>query len=90
MNIDDIKKLADLSRLSVSEEELNSYQEGFTQILAYLDSIKKVDVQNEEAFFVTHNVVREDELPGGFSSGEVLVAAAPQREQDFIKVKKII
>lgn len=90
MNTEDVKKLAELSRLSLSQEELDSYQKGFDQILEYLDSIKKVNIQHEGAFFVTRNVVREDEDTDSSVNTDDLVAAAPQRDSNYIKVKKII
>lgn len=93
MNIDEIKKLAELSRLTLSDEECESYIHDFKGILAYIDTIKQVPVGESEGSDsnVIKNVMREDTDP--YTAGEFtteLLAAAPETEGNYIKVNKVL
>lgn len=93
MNIDEIKKLAELSRLSLSDAECESYIHDFEGILAYIDTIKQVVVENgdETDTGAIKNVMREDAEPykvGEFT--EELLSAAPETDGNYIKVNKVL
>lgn len=93
MNIDEIKKLAELSRLTLSDAECESYIHDFKGILAYIDTIKQVPVGDSQGgdSKVIKNVMREDTNP--YTPGEFtteLLAAAPETEGNYIKVNKVL
>ena len=89
---EDIVKLADLSRLKLSDEEIDRMKGEMTAILAYVDKLKTApggDVG--PLMFVNKNVMRED--ANAHESGmytEKLVKAAPRSEGGYVKVKKIL
>ncbi|HVW82499.1 MAG TPA: aspartyl/glutamyl-tRNA amidotransferase subunit C [Candidatus Paceibacterota bacterium] len=90
---DEVKKLAALARVEVKEEDLDTFVEGFDAILAYvgqLDSLElPADLKGEAPKL--RNVFRADENPtpsGTYT--ERLVAAFPEKEGDYLKVKQII
>lgn len=93
IEIKDIEKLAELSRISISDDEKNVFLKDIDSILGYVDQIKEV-VGNEQ--FASpksglKNVFREDANP--HSSGqftENLLDCAPEKENGYIKVKKIL
>ena len=59
----EVKKIATLARLSLSEEETQSYAEQLTAIFGYVEMLNEVDTEGvEETSQVTglQDVVRED------------------------------
>ena len=93
MNPDDINNLAKLARMELSEVEKTSLAADMKNILAFVDQIKEADIDMDAAGRVgpVYNVFREDANPhetGIYT--ETLVSAAPEREGNFVKVKKIL
>jgi aspartyl-tRNA(Asn)/glutamyl-tRNA(Gln) amidotransferase subunit C len=94
VSADDVKKLAALSRLELTEEEVAKLQGEFTSILAYIDTIQKVELPETPAgsvYLDIENVTREDGEPhetGAFT--DALLAQAPRKEGNYLKVKKIL
>ena len=93
MNDKDIQKLADLSRLDLSSEEITSYTKDFEGILEYINILNSLTVSNENKINKDKNTnyLREDDesyTSGSFS--EDLLNAASGREGDFIRVQKIL
>lgn len=93
MDKKEIENLAQLARMDLSEAEKASLASDMKDILAFVDKIKEadVDVTLENRVGAVYNVFREDMDP--HESGiytEALLAAAPSREGDFVKVKKIL
>lgn len=94
MTIEEIEKLATLSRLTLSPAEKERMRGEFDSILEYVATIQKVSASagtRTPSLVAQKNVMREDANP--HESGlhtEALVSAAPKREGDYIKVKKIL
>ncbi len=91
---EEIEKLALLSRLTLSSEEKERMRSECDSILGYIATIQKVSATSTErtrSIVATVNVMRDDGSP--HESGihtEALVSAAPRREGNYIKVKKIL
>jgi aspartyl-tRNA(Asn)/glutamyl-tRNA(Gln) amidotransferase subunit C len=93
MNKEDIKGLADLVRLELADADIESYQKDFEGILNYINTINDVslDDYNDQLRSVTTNTMRADDV--SYESGqftEDLLNAAPHREGDYFKVKKVL
>lgn len=76
---EDIKHIADLSMLNLSEEEINKYTENMQEIVEFANTINKVDTEGaaESAFALdTYNVFREDEVKESMDR-ELLLSNAP-------------
>ncbi len=93
---DEIIKLANLSRLKLSEEEIARMQGEMTNILAYVDKLKSAPgISGGPVMSTNKNVLREDANPheGGIFT-ERLVGLAPKKEKTsegwYVKVKKIL
>lgn len=94
IELKDIEKLAELSRVSISQSEKEMFFKDIGSILEYVDQIKKVagetkSVSSEDGVRV--NVFREDEnchKTGEFT--EALIESAPKKENGRVKVKKIL
>ena len=87
----DIKRLAGLARVSVSEEEESGLEEQIRSILDFVKEIQSVDVSNVGQINTEVNVLREDKNPheGGIYT-DVLMTAAPATEKGYVKVKRVI
>ena len=86
-------ELAKLSRISISDEEAESLSHEFESILNYVSEVKEVSnsPRKDLGEFETRNVMREDNA--GHESGiytEKILNEAPARQDNFIKVKKIL
>ncbi len=88
---EEIKKLGNLARIEVSEDDIEAFKKDLGSILAYIDQIQSIDVGNVESEYFVKNVVREDPNPsvaGEFT--EEILAEAPDTQDGFIKVNKIL
>ncbi len=88
---DEIKKLAHLARIEVTEEEVAQYAQDLESILGYVDQINNVDVSSVDGAPLQINNFRLDENP--HESGqyiESLLADAPASQDGFYKVPKIL
>lgn len=94
MSIDNeqIKKLAYLARLEIPEERLDVLRKGFDSILAYIDQIESVTIGDISGFQEPiKNVMRDDDnaiVPGAYT--ETLLAEAPDREDNYVKINKVL
>jgi aspartyl-tRNA(Asn)/glutamyl-tRNA(Gln) amidotransferase subunit C len=91
MNSEEIKKLGFLARMEVSDEDAEVFADDIANILEYVKQVEEVDTHDIEVSFALKNVMREDDNP--YESGiftEDILAQAPDTENGFIKVKKIL
>ena len=91
MTNEDIAKLGELAKIEIKLEEIEGFKKDFESILGYINQIESVDLGDVSPTYLTENVAREDVVknnPGEFS--EDLLNSAPQTENGFIKVKKIL
>lgn len=91
---DEIKHVANLARLELSEEEVLKYGSQLSDVLSYIDQLREVDVDGvEPTAQVTGllNVLREDEV-NEWSNDEVVNALdeAPLLENGQVKVKRVL
>ena len=90
---DDVLKLAALSRLSLSEEEVARLQSELSSILGYVEILSKVNTQGvEPTSQVTGltNVMRNDSEIQYRASAKQLLANAPELEDSYFKVKRVL
>ena len=93
ITIKELENLAVLARIKLNEDDKKSLIKEFDSILGYIDQLKKVDVSMDTESRVgrIRNIMRADNVK--FISNddrERLLNEAPDREGDFIAVKKII
>lgn len=88
----DVRALASLARLDVSDAELAKLEREIPEILAFVDTIQKAAADVAKAQLPPHHtVMREDVDPtvaGTFT--ERLLAAAPYRRGDRVAVKQVL
>ena len=86
-----VRALAQLARLEVSDEELAKLGKEIPDILKFVETIQNVSVETEISSPELRNVMRADENPheGGIHT-EALLKAAPARVGNRIAVKQVI
>jgi aspartyl-tRNA(Asn)/glutamyl-tRNA(Gln) amidotransferase subunit C len=93
INTSDIKNLASLARIELTEAEAENMTKDVDSILGYVGKINDA-VSNDEVKKQTpllRNVMRDDSVthtPGEFT--EDILNNAPDREGNYLKVKKIL
>jgi len=90
---DDILKLATLSRLKLSEEEIEKFRTELSEILGYVEQLEQVDVAGlQPTYQVTglKNVTRPDEVRDYGYETEGLLAQAPALVDNQFKVKRVL
>ncbi len=86
-----IRALASMARLEVSDEELARLEKELPAILSFVETVQKVSVQDDIGDTSHRNVMRADENPhesGIFT--EVLLNAAPARDGNYVVVKQVL
>ncbi|MDB5204673.1 MAG: aspartyl/glutamyl-tRNA(Asn/Gln) amidotransferase subunit [Candidatus Taylorbacteria bacterium] len=87
----EIEKLANLSRLALTLPEKDSFSNEIGAILGYISNINSLVSNDDVPQYAHKNILREDLVL--HTTGEYtdrLVANAPEREGNFVKVKKIL
>ena len=88
-----ILKLASLSKLKLSEDEIEKYQNELSNILAYVERLDEVDVAGlEPTYQVTglQNVMREDAVVKQQATPEELMKLVPRTKDGYIQVGRMI
>jgi aspartyl-tRNA(Asn)/glutamyl-tRNA(Gln) amidotransferase subunit C len=93
MEIKDIEKLAALARIDLTEEQKQTYLKEIGAILNYVDQIKGIvaNLGDDRKIGDLHNVMRSDEVKNTTESNtKALVNEFPRKEDNYLKVKKIL
>lgn len=86
------EQLANLSRLSFSEEEKLHIKSDLQRMVSFIEKLDEVDIADVPPLLFMSNAVnvwREDEVRGSVSNSEAL-QNAPQHDEAFFQVPKVI
>ena len=87
-----VRKVAKLSRLELTEEEISEFTGQLGAILEYVEKMNELDTENVEPLahcLPVSNVFRPDVIKESIGKQKAL-ANAPQKDGDFFKVPKIL
>ena len=87
-----VRKVAELSRLELTEAEVEEFTEQLSAILDYVEKMNDLDTTDVEPLahcLPISNVFREDTAKESLGTEKAL-ANAPQRDEEFFKVPKIL
>lgn len=88
----DVRYVAHLARLNLSEAEIEQFQGQLSKVLDYVAELNEVDVSGVEPTAHTNpvfNVLRKDEPEQWFTTREAL-ANAPYSASDLFIVTKVV
>jgi len=87
-----VERVALLARLELSEHEMAQLSTQLSAIIGYIEKLNALDVSNVEPLahcLPLQNVLRED-VPRPSLSNEQALSNAPDREEGYFKVPKIL
>lgn len=89
----EVKHIAKLARLGLSEKEIEKFQGELSKILNYIEKLKEVDISNVESTshpILVKNVMRSDESQKSKVKGQKLLDLAPETKDGYLKTKPIL
>lgn len=93
----EVKHIAGLARIKISEKEEKDLKKDLSSILEYIDKLNEVDTIEVQPLYQTTELVdsfRSDEPRGEFKMNETLneklIGQAPHSQDRFIKVKSVL
>lgn len=90
---DDVLRLAQLSNLQLTDDELDGMASQLTDILRYVGQLDELDTEGiEPTYQVTglENVWRSDAVEDSGVSREALLALAPELKESQVKVPRVL
>ena len=87
-----VRKVAKLSRLELTEAEVEEFTGQLSAILDYMEKMNELDTENVQPLahcLPISNVFREDIVKESLGTEKTL-SNAPQRDGEFFKVPKIL
>ncbi len=87
-----VQHVAHLARLSLSDEEIERYQEQLSSVLEYVDMLNEVDttaIPPTATVLPLRTVLRPDQPQPSFSPDDIL-ENAPNRDGQFFRVHAIL
>ncbi len=88
----EVKKIADLARIELKEEEIESIREDMEEILDYVDQIKKVDTSEVDlraADFSRINKIRKDSVSDTHEKVKEKMITMGKSKDDYFQVESI-
>ena len=88
----EVKRLAALAKIGLSPEETTSMASELDRIVGFVEQLQKVDTADvEPTDQVTGlvDVLRPDEVKPSMGPDELL-ANAPERQQNYVKVRRVL
>ncbi len=90
----DITNLANLSRISLTESETTKFTKDLQAIVGMIDVVNSTEISDEllkQEGFAPTNKTREDvSRETDYTSAQDIVSAAPNHQDNAVKVKKIL
>ena len=92
ISLEEVEKVAELSRIALSEEDKKRFSNDLSNILDHVEKINKLDTSNVEPtahILDIHNVYRKDEVRESMPVEEI-IKFAPKSRDNFIVVPKVL
>jgi len=93
ISIVDVHKLAQLSGLTITDEQAQAMSGELSEILAYFEQLKTIDTEGVEPTYQVNgleDVMREDEIIDYDVSQEDLLKSAPKTRNGQIEVPRVL
>jgi aspartyl-tRNA(Asn)/glutamyl-tRNA(Gln) amidotransferase subunit C len=87
LSIDEVQKIAKLSQLNLSEDELVKFQGQLSEVLNYVEVLNELDTDKvEPTSQVTglENIAREDEVKNSLALKEALSGSSETEKEMFV------
>lgn len=85
---DEVKHIAKLARLELTEKEIEKMQKDLSEILDYFNLLKNAPKPREDQHSTLNTQhLRKDETAPSYNIRDELIAAVPDKKDDYIKVR---
>lgn len=91
LTLDEVRHVAELAKLRLTEAEIAQYAEQLSAILAYAERLQAVDTSNVPPtpyVLPLENVMRDDDPAPGLTNAQAL-ANAPDSADGFFRVRAV-
>lgn len=92
VDADTVRRVAQLARIAVADDEVEALQGELNAILAFIEQLREVDVGDVEPMTSVMPMtmkMRKDEVTDG-GIADAILANAPAREDHFFLVAKVV
>ena len=94
VNEDNVKKIARLSKISLSDNEVVKYLADLNQIIGWVDQLKEVDTEKVSPTFSSfgagEGIKQRDDIVSDGGYRKEIISNAPKSEEGFFLVPKVI
>lgn len=91
MEIKDVENLAELAKIELTDAEKQQILIDMDGILGYVKIIESVEVPDVVVEYKLRNIWREDDSARGADfSADLISGQFPDKDGDFVKVKKVL
>lgn len=92
LSLEEVKKIAHLSRIELKDSELEKFQKDLSSILNYVEELQKVDTDGLEIVASVTGLenVQRDDKAAAVDYQEQIMANAPEIKDGYYKVKSIL
>lgn len=92
ISLEEVKKIAKLSRLEIDDKRLVKFQQDLSKILDYINKLNELDTEGVEASYCEPKRIedlREDEVKPSMDRNRIL-KNAPDQEDGAFKVPTVV
>lgn len=88
---EEVKNIAKLSRIEISETEMEKMRKDLSLILDYVDKLKniKIDPKNKKRNYTDLKNILRDDIPHNEDFSDILKKSAPDKQNNYIKIKPV-
>lgn len=91
MEIKDVENLAEMSKIELTDAEKQQILKDMDGILGYVKQVEEVQVPDMIIEYKLRNIWREDDRERGAEfSADLIKGQFPDKDGDYVKVKKVL
>jgi aspartyl-tRNA(Asn)/glutamyl-tRNA(Gln) amidotransferase subunit C len=90
LTLEDIKKLADLAKIEVTEAETVEYLKDINNILGHVSQVTEANTTGVDKQHRFYNTLRPDTLDNREYDRETIFKNIPDKSGDYVRVAKVI
>ena len=92
LSLDEVRHVAKLARLRLSDEQLEEYRGQLSSVLDHIASISELDVEGVEPMAHPSDLVNrlDEDVPAPSFDAKTVLERAPAVEGEFIAVPKVL
>ncbi len=94
MHIDEktVRKIANLSRLNIKNEDIAHYQESLSQILSWVEQLSEVNTDGVEPLTSVHisEMPQRADIVNDGGQANCVLANAPEKDLNMFEVPKVV